>query len=211
MTSRQTIPGITDLPPSARGMRIGLFGGSFNPVHDGHKLVAEEAIKKLDLDAVWVLVTPGNPLKDHSELAPLPERVEGARTLMGSPSIRVTGFEAAKGFRYSYETIRFLKQSLADRKFVWIMGADNMVGFHRWERWRDIARLLPMAVYVRPGSSRLAPASLAATALSRYRIDESEAATLADRKPPAWVYLHGLMSSLSSTAIRARRKARGTK
>jgi len=211
MTLRQTIPGITDLPPSARGMRIGLFGGSFNPVHDGHKLVAEEAIKKLDLDAVWVLVTPGNPLKDHSELAPLPERVEGARTLMGSPSIRVTGFEAAKGFRYSYETIRFLKQSLADRKFVWIMGADNMVGFHRWERWRDIARLLPMAVYVRPGSSRLAPASRAATALSRYRIDESEAATLADRKPPAWVYLHGLMSSLSSSAIRARGKAGGTK
>ncbi|WP_280136842.1 nicotinate-nucleotide adenylyltransferase [Devosia geojensis] len=208
---RQIIPGITDLPPSARGMRIGLFGGSFNPVHDGHKLVAEEAIKKLDLDAVWVLVTPGNPLKDHSELAPLSQRVEGARALMGSPSIRVTGFEAAKGFRYSYETIKFLKASLADRKFVWIMGADNMVGFHRWERWRDIARLLPMAVYVRPGSSRLAPASRAATALARYRIDESEAATLADRRPPAWVYLHGLMSSLSSTAIRARDNSRGTK
>lgn len=205
------IPGITQLPPSARGMRIGLFGGSFNPVHEGHKLVAEQALRKLDLDAVWVLVTPGNPLKDHSDLAPLTDRVEGARALMGGPAIHVTGFEAAKGFGYSYETIRFLKQSLADRRFVWIMGADSMVGFHRWERWRDIARLLPMAIYVRPGSSRLAPSSMAATTLSRYRIDETDAPTLADRPPPAWVYLHGQVSHLSSTAIRARTNSHRTK
>lgn len=209
--SPRHIPGITELPPSARGMRIGLFGGSFNPAHEGHKLVAEQALRRLGLDAVWVLVTPGNPLKDHSDLAPLAERVEGARALMGEPSIRITGFEAAKGFGYSYETIKFLKQSLPDRKFVWIMGADNMVGFHRWERWRDIAQLLPIAIYVRPGSSRLAPSSKAATVLARYRIDETDAPTLADRRPPAWVYLHGLVSSLSSTAIRARARLDRTK
>jgi len=197
------IPGITELPPSASGMRIGLFGGSFNPVHDGHRLVAEETLRKLELDALWVLVTPGNPLKNRADLAPLETRVLTTRAVMTNPAIRVTGFEAAHGFSYSWQTILFLKKTLKDRRFVWIMGADNMVHFHRWERWRDIAAMLPMAVYVRPGSGR-APAARAATTLSRYRIDEADAATLASRPAPAWVYLHGLMSPLSSSAIRAK-------
>lgn len=186
-------------------MRIGLFGGSFNPAHDGHLLVAEQALRRLDLDALWVLVTPGNPLKNHDDLAPLAERVAGARAVLANPRIKVTGFEAAHGFTYSYQTIRFLTQTLPDRHFVWIMGADNMVGFHHWQRWRDIARMVPIAIYVRPGSSRLAPASQAASALARYRVDEDDAGTLALRKPPAWVYLHGQQSGLSSSAIRARR------
>ena len=199
------IPTITELPPSAAGMRIGLFGGSFNPVHEGHLLVAEQTMQKLQLDALWVLVTPGNPLKNHNDLAPLQDRVQAARAVMTHPRIRVTGFEAAHGFTYSWQTIRFLTESLKDRHFVWIMGADNMVDFHRWERWRDIAAMVPIAVYVRPGSSRRAPASRAAMALARYRIDEADAGRLASLPPPAWVYLHGLMSSLSSSAIRARR------
>lgn len=184
-------------------MRIGLFGGSFNPVHQGHVLVAEETLRRLELDALWVMVTPGNPLKNHGDLAPLGTRVEAVRAVMHNPAIRVTGFEAARGFTYSWQTIRFLTESLKDRRFVWIMGADNMVDFHRWERWRDIATMVPMAVYVRPGSSRRAPVSLAATNLARYRIDERDASLLASMSPPAWVYLHGLMSPLSSSAIRA--------
>ena len=188
-------------------MRIGLFGGSFNPAHDGHLLVAEQCLKKLELDAVWVLVSPGNPLKDRADLAPLAGRVLGARRILAHPRIKVTGFEAAHGFRYSYDTIGYLKAALPDRRFVWIMGADNMVLFHNWERWREIAGLLPMAIYVRPGSSRLAPASPAAVALRRHRIDESDAGALAGYAPPAWVYLHGLMSPLSSSGIRARRKS----
>ena len=184
-------------------MRIGLFGGSFNPAHDGHRLVAEQCLKKLELDAVWVLVSPGNPLKSHAELAPLTTRVEGARSLLGSSRIKVTGFEAAHGFRYSYDTIRFLTSALASRRFVWIMGADNLALFHRWERWRDIAKLLPIAVYVRPGSNRAAPASMAAQTLGPYRLEEVDAGVLAACDPPAWVYIHGLMSSLSSSAIRA--------
>lgn len=208
MTNRPAlrIPGITELPPSGRGMRIGLFGGSFNPVHEGHLLVAEQTLLKLELDALWVLVTPGNPLKDRTELAPLEERVLATRAMMDHPRIKVTGFEAAHGFTYSWQTVRFLTQSLPGRKFVWIMGADNLVAFDRWERWRDIAAMLPMAIYVRPGSNRRAPTSLAATALARYRIDESDAGRLASLKPPAWVYLHGLTSALSSSAIRARRR-----
>lgn len=185
-------------------MRIGLFGGSFNPIHDGHRLVVEETLRRLELDALWVLVTPGNPLKAHSDLAPLADRVLAARQVLDNPRVRVTGFEAAHGFTYSWQTIRFLTQSLPDRRFVWIMGADNLVDFKRWERWRNIAAMVPMAVYVRPGSSRRAPVSMAASYLARWRIDEEDAPRLAMLPPPAWVYLHGRQSTLSSSAIRAR-------
>jgi nicotinate-nucleotide adenylyltransferase len=197
------IPGITELPLSGAGMRIGLFGGSFNPVHEGHRLVVEETLRRLELDALWVLVTPGNPLKDHKELAPLAGRVQQARHLLHHPKVRVTGFEAAHGFTYSWQTILFLTKALPDRRFVWIIGADNLVHFHLWERWREIAAMIPMAVYVRPGSSRRAPASLAANALGRWRVDEADAPRLARLSPPAWVYLHGQQSTLSSSAIRA--------
>jgi nicotinate-nucleotide adenylyltransferase len=187
-------------------MRIGLFGGSFNPAHEGHRLVALQCLKRLELDAVWLLVTPGNPLKENSRLPPIAERVRAARALMDHPRIRVTGFEAAHGFRYTCETIRYLIEALPSRRFVWIMGADNLRDFDRWERWREIAGMLPMAVYVRPGSEYRAPVSKAAAALARYRVDEADAATLAARKPPAWVFLRGLMSALSSSAIRAGRR-----
>lgn len=208
MTLREPlhIPGITELPPSGAGMRIGLFGGSFNPIHEGHRLVVEETLRRLDLDALWVLVTPGNPLKDNHDLAPLADRVMAARTLLDHPKVRVTGFEAAHGFTYSWQTIRFLTGAMPDRHFVWIMGADNLVNFSRWERWRDIAAMVPMAVYVRPGSGRLAPVSMAASALAQWRVDEDDATTLAVFPAPAWVYLHGRQSPLSSSAIRARRQ-----
>ena len=187
-------------------MSIGLFGGSFNPIHEGHRLVVDETLRRLELDMLWVLVTPGNPLKHHSELAPLTDRVEAARRLLDHPRVRVTGFEAAQGFTYSWQTIRFLTRTMPDRRFVWIMGADNLVDFNRWERWREIAAMVPMAVYVRPGSSRRAPVSIAASYLARWRIDEDDAPRLAALPPPAWVYLHGRQSPLSSSAIRAGRQ-----
>jgi len=183
-------------------MRIGLFGGSFNPPHEGHRLVSRQVLKRLDLDAVWWLVSPGNPLKDQSDLAPLDRRIAAARALIDLPNVHVTGFEADHGFRYSYQTLAYLKRRLPDRRLVWIMGADNMAGFHLWENWRQIARLVPLAIYVRPGSSRRATVSPAATALARYRLDETDATLLPDCDPPAWVYLHGIMSELSSSAIR---------
>ncbi|MGV8833201.1 MAG: nicotinate-nucleotide adenylyltransferase [Devosia sp.] len=200
------IPGITELPPSGAGMRIGLFGGSFNPIHQGHRLVVEETLRRLDLDALWVLVTPGNPLKNNTDLAPLADRVTAARHLLDNPKVRVTGFEAAHGFTYSWQTIAYLTKAMPDRNFVWIMGADNLVDFSRWERWRDIAAMIPMAVYVRPGSGRRAPVSMAASALAQWRVDEDDATRLATLPAPAWVYLHGRQSQLSSSAIRARRQ-----
>lgn len=201
------IPGITEIPPSAPGMRIGLFGGSFNPMHEGHLLVMAETLRRLALDALWVMVTPGNPLKDNKALPSLQSRVLAARATITHPRIRVTGFEAAKGFSYSWQTVDFLTTSLPGRRFVWIMGADSLADFHRWQRWRDIAVRLPIAVYVRPGESRRALASRAATTLDHAQIDESDAALLADCAPPAWVYLQGRRSALSSSAIRASRSA----
>jgi nicotinate-nucleotide adenylyltransferase len=206
----EPIPGITELPIATPGMRIGLFGGSFNPVHEGHRLVALQCLKRLQLDAVWLVVSPGNPLKDHSELAPLAERVAAARALMEDPRIEVTGFEAAHGFRYSFDALSFLREARPGTRFVWIMGADNLRQFHHWERWRDIAGLMPMAVYARPGSTLRATFSKAATALRDRRIPEAEAPSLADREPPAWVYLHGMTSKLSSSAIRASRSRAST-
>lgn len=202
------IAGITEIPPSAAGMRIGVFGGSFNPLHEGHLLVMEETLRRLRLDALWVLVTPGNPLKDNKGLPPLADRVRAARAAIRDPRIRVTGFEAAKGFTFSWQTIDFLTRTLADRHFVWIMGADSLADFHRWQRWRDIARRVPIAVYARPGASRRALASRAAVALDYAQVDESDAAVLALSRPPAWIYLQGRQSSQSSSAIRAARGGR---
>jgi nicotinate-nucleotide adenylyltransferase len=201
----ETIPGITGLPPLSPSMRIGLFGGSFNPPHAGHRLVALEALKRLELDAVWLLVSPGNPLKSHSELRPLKERVEATREMLDHPRLFATGFEAAHGFRYTYDTLKALKQRGAGARFVWIMGADNLRQFHRWDRWRDIAGLLPMAIYPRPGAER-ALAARAAQALGRFRLDLADASLLADAEPPAWLYLTGRLSSLSSTRLRALNK-----
>lgn len=200
-------PHLTDLPPSGAGLRVGLFGGSFNPVHEGHRLVAEQCLRRLALDAVWLLVSPGNPLKDHAELSPLEQRVMAARALMTDPRIHVTAPEAARDLTYTVDTLEWLTATRPDTRFVWIIGADNLSQFHRWERWEAIARLMPIAVYARPGSTFRATVSRAAVALKKHRVPEAEAETLAGREPPAWVYLHGITSPQSSTAIRARRKA----
>jgi nicotinate-nucleotide adenylyltransferase len=196
-----------NLPPAGPGMRIGLFGGSFNPPHDGHRLVALECLKRLALDKVWLLVSPGNPLKDHHELAPLAERIAATVKLMDDPRLKVTGFEAPRAFAYTFETLAFLRASHPATKFVWIMGADSLRSLDRWERWEDIAAAMPMAVYDRPGASFTATSSPAAVALEAKRIPEEAAEALADLAPPAWVYLHGVVSPQSSTAIRAARKS----
>jgi nicotinate-nucleotide adenylyltransferase len=122
---------------------------------------------------------------------------------MDHPRIDVTGFEAAHGFGFTHETIRFLVATVEGTHLVWIMGADSLRDFDRWERWEEIARMVPIAVYARPGSGFRATRSKAATRLRAYRIPEEEAATLAERRPPAWVYLRGVMSAQSSSAIRA--------
>jgi nicotinate-nucleotide adenylyltransferase len=193
------------LPPHARGLRIGLFGGTFDPPHLAHRAACLIAMRRLGLDRVWWLVTPGNPLKDTRGLAPLAKRLAAARALAHHPRIDVSGVEAAIGARYTYDTVKYLLAHCPGVHFVWIMGADNLRSFHRWQKWRRIAELVPMAVVDRLGPSLYATAGIAGQALARARIPERAAKSLARRKPPAWVYLHGLKSPLSSTALRAAR------
>jgi nicotinate-nucleotide adenylyltransferase len=186
-------------------MRIGLFGGTFDPPHEAHLAASLLALKRLNLDRVWWLVTPGNPLKNTRGLKAIETRIAAARALTSDPRIEVTGLEAVINTRYTYDTINFLIRRSRGVRFVWIMGADNLRSFARWQNWRRIAALLPIVIVDRVGPSLYATGSVAAHALARFRIPDWAAATLAGRKPPAWVYLHGLKSPLSSTALRALR------
>ena len=193
------------LPPRAPGLKIGLFGGTFDPPHAAHRAACLLAMQRLGLDRVWWLVTPGNPLKNTRGLAPLAERIAAAEKLANNPRIIVTGVEAEMRTRYTYDTVRQLIARCPGVHFVWIMGADNLRSFHRWQKWRAIADLIPIAVIDRVGPSLYAMGGTAAQALSRFRIRETAAKSLPRRKPPAWVFLHGLKSPLSSTALRALR------
>ncbi len=195
------------IPPHAPGMRIGLFGGTFDPPHQAHLAASLLALKRLKLDRVWWLVTPGNPLKKTSGLGPVAVRIAAARALTHHPRIDVTGLETVIKTRYTYDTIRWLKSRCPGVRFVWIMGADNLRSFHRWQRWREIAKLVPFAVVDRLGPSLYAGAGPAGQALRYARLPQHAVVALPDRKPPAWTFLHGLKSALSSTALRALRGA----
>ncbi len=190
------------LPRHASGLRIGLFGGSFNPPHAGHRLVTLTALRRLKLDRIWWIVTPGNPLKDTRGLPPLAERMAACRRLMPEPMVDITGFEAGIGTRYTLDTLRYLKHRCPQAQFVWIMGADNLIQFHRWQGWREIARLMPIAVVDRPGVTLKATASRTALALSKGRVRPSSLFTERQAKAPRWSFIYGPRSSLSSTALR---------
>ncbi|WP_280140946.1 nicotinate-nucleotide adenylyltransferase [Methylobacterium phyllostachyos] len=190
------------LPPSAPGMRIGLYGGSFNPAHLGHRHVTLMAMRRLGLDRVWWLVSPGNPLKSRKALPTVAERCAQARRIARHPRIAVTGIEAALGVRFTVQTLRFLTRRCPGVHFVWIMGADSLGTFHRWKGSSEIARLVPIAIIDRPGSTMTPLSARAARRMAQARIPEEAAATLALRRPPAWTFLHGPRSSLSSTEIR---------
>jgi nicotinate-nucleotide adenylyltransferase len=191
-------------PPHARGMRIGLFGGSFDPPHVGHRLASLIALKRLGLDRVWWLVTPGNPLKDTQRLPPIAARLQAARATADDPRIVVTALEAALGSRHTFQTISSLVARCPGVHFVWIMGADNLAGFHRWRRWAEIAALVPMAVIDRPGSSAYAMSTRLGARLAARRVDEARSKQLPLLRPPAFVFLHGLSCEASSTQMRRR-------
>ena len=190
---------------ASSGQKIGLFGGSFNPPHEGHVHVAEQAIQKLKLDFIWWIVTPGNPLKDQSNLAPLGERLSMCRSLANHPGMKITAFEARISTRYTIDTLRHVKRRYPSVNFVWVMGADNLDQFHHWERWQEIANMMPMAVVDRPGSTSSRISSQAAHDLSQFRIKEESASVLAEQSPPAWSFLHGPRNPLSSTLLRQKR------
>lgn len=199
----QPHPSYLRMPHAQRGMAVGLFGGSFNPPHEGHRLVAEIALRRLKLDQLWWVVTPGNPLKTGRELKPLAERVELTRRMADHPKMRVTAFEAAHRVRFTADTVEIAVKRNPGVRFVWIMGADSLRDFHRWQRWRTIAGTVPIAVVDRPGATLSFLSSVMARTFEYARLDEREAGRLARMSPPAWTFLHGPRSSLSSTVLRA--------
>jgi nicotinate-nucleotide adenylyltransferase len=198
-------PRFLRMPHVEKGMAVGLFGGSFNPPHAGHALVAEIALRRLRLDQLWWIVTPGNPLKRASDLAPLAERIAGSARLIHDPRVKVTAFEAAHRIRYTADTLALVKRRNPGVDFVWIMGADSLASFHRWQRWRAIAETFPIAVIDRPGSTLAFLSSVMAKTFARARVDEEGAPLLARMRAPAWTFVHGPRSSLSSTALRLAR------
>jgi nicotinate-nucleotide adenylyltransferase len=184
------------------GERIGLVGGTFNPPHEAHVLISHIALKRLGLTRIWWLVTPGNPLKDNGGLPPLEARMASASAMACDPRIVVTGFEAGLPTTFTAATLGFLAARRPGASFVWVMGADNLAQIHRWRHWRDIFRLMPVAVVDRPGWRLAALAAPAARAFRSAHVPEARAGTLPSLDPPAWTFLTGPLSPLSSTALR---------
>jgi nicotinate-nucleotide adenylyltransferase len=196
------------LPLTAPGLRVGLLGGSFNPAHDGHRHISLEALARLNLDRVWWIVSPGNPLKNHQDLADLQTRLHLAAAVAHHPRIDVTGFEAQLGTAYTAETLAYLTKRLPELNFVWLMGADNLATLHRWRQWRRILATMPVAVLDRPRWRYRALASRAAISHAGAKLPECESRRLATATAPAWGFLSIPLSNLSSTALRARSRAR---
>ncbi len=190
-------------------MTIGLLGGSFNPPHAGHIHISQIALKRLGLDRLWWLVTPGNPLKSRQDADTFTKRLAQAAKLADHPRIDVTGFEASRGSAYTADMLGFLTQRFPGTRFIWVMGADNLVTFHHWQNWRDIMGLTPIAVIDRPGYRYAARTGKAAQCFARAYVDESDAKGLHRYQPPAWTFLNAPLSQLSSTGLRAGGDANG--
>lgn len=190
-------------PLALAGQRIGLLGGSFNPPHAGHLHITRWALRSFALDQVWWLVTPGNPLKAEAP-ASLPRRMAAARALARDPRVRVTDLEVRLGTRFTAETLARLKGYYPGVRFLWLMGADNLTGFHHWDRWQDIMEMVPVGVLGRPGQQVAAGLAPAARRFAAARVEPGAARRLADMPPTAWTLLTGPMVDLSSSEIRAR-------
>lgn len=189
-------------PIATRGQSIGLLGGSFDPAHAGHAHITREALRRFGLDQVWWLVSPGNPLKSRGP-APMAQRIARARRVMPDPKVVITGLEAGLGTRYTAQTLARLKALYPGVRFVWLMGADNLAQFHRWEDWRSILAAVPVGVLARPGHQMVARQALAARIYARARLRAAQARHLACADLPAWCFVQMPMSDLSSSAIRA--------
>jgi len=195
-------------PPFGAGQKIGLFGGSFNPAHNGHRAVALYALKRLQLDWVWWLVSPQNPLKHIDDYADYEQRLAQTRRIARHPRFVVTDIERQIGSHNTAETLAAMAPVRARGEFVWIMGADSFANLHHWHNWTDIAETIPLAVLARPGYSIRALSSVAATRFAHDRIAMTLAARLPGVPPPAWVFVPMPLRKESSTAIRKRRKQR---
>lgn len=185
----------------ARGQKVGLLGGSFDPPHQGHVHITLEALRRFRLDRVIWLVSPGNPLKTHGP-APLEDRMAACRAIMRHPRVVISDFERLAGTRHTARTLELLQQAFPGVRFTWLMGADNLAQLHRWEDWRQIMERMPVGVLARPGSRMAAQGSMAADVYAHARLPEREASRLALTPPPAWCFVNVPMVDLSSTELR---------
>ncbi len=200
-----TRPSLNPWGEPRRG-RVGLLGGSFNPAHAGHRHIALLALRLLRLDEVWLLVSPQNPLKPVAGMAPLGQRLASAEAVCaGHPALRPTVIETELGTRYTADTVEVLRRRFPHIRFVWLMGADNLAGFHRWSRWESIFRSVPVAILARGPYSARTLGARAARRFAGSRLPSSRARFLWQGQPPAWVFLHIRRHAASSTAIRNRR------
>ncbi|MBO6783247.1 MAG: nicotinate-nucleotide adenylyltransferase [Alphaproteobacteria bacterium] len=185
-----------------RNRRIGLLGGSFNPAHDGHRYISTVALQRLALDEVWWLVSPQNPLKSERGMASYSRRVAKAREVAAHPRIRVSTIEAELGTRYTADTLGALAVRYPATKFVWLMGADNLIQLPAWRDWSKIFNTVPIAVFARDSYDSKALSSLAAQRFRASRVSASAAKVLADAAPPAWVYLRIRPHPAAATHLR---------
>jgi nicotinate-nucleotide adenylyltransferase len=199
---------IQPLPHSCPGQVIGLLGGSFDPPHAGHLHISREALRRFGLDRVWWLVSPGTPLKCHGP-APLPDRMAAARALVDHPRIAITDIEARLGTRHTAATLAALTAICPGRRFVWLMGADNLAQLHRWQDWRGIMERVPVGVLARPGQRISARLSRAARVYAQARIKGRASHLLGRAAAPAWCFVNVPMTDISSSALRAGGRAAG--
>ncbi len=192
-----------------RRRAVGLLGGSFNPAHEGHRMISLIALKRLKLDEVWWLVSPQNPLKSPDGMAPFEDRLADASAVARHRRIHVSDIEARLGTHYTVDTLRRLTVKRPRHAFVWLMGADNLIQFPAWRGWRTIFETVPIAVFDRPSYSFKALAGIAATRYSGRRLPERAAPSLARRQSPAWVFLHSRLNPVSATEIRGQGAVEG--
>lgn len=183
---------------------MGLLGGSFNPAHGGHRNISLLALKRLQLDEVWWLVSPQNPLKARAGMEPLEQRVSAAQSIARHPRIRVTAIEQRLGTSYTADSLKRLSRCYPDTSFVWLMGADNLIQIPQWRHWKDVFAQVPVAVFDRPTYSYRALAGEASHRFAHARLGETKASALAGRTPPAWIFFWGAHDPSSATALRER-------
>lgn len=193
---------IGDRESVSPNQKIGILGGSFNPAHEGHLSISKIALQRLNLDVVWWIISPRNPLKKYDILYDFEERVSSAEKVIDTNHISISKLERDAQIKYTIGTVEYLNTRYFGTKFVWIMGADNLKDFHRWREWDKLALTVPIAIIDRPSSSLDVTSSLFANKYRKYRVDEADAQNLADKKKPAWVFLHSKLNDQSSSQLR---------
>jgi nicotinate-nucleotide adenylyltransferase len=193
------------MPALTRDLRVGLLGGSFNPAHEGHLHISSLALKRLKLDQLWWLVSPGNPLKPKLGMASLKDRVKAARKISAcNPDIVVSDIENSFSTCYTVDTIEALKAEFPEISFVWIMGADLLVQVPQWKRWRALFKIVPIAIFARPAYSARVLSGKAVRRFNGARVARCRIGSLAKMKPPAWAYVRTQLNNQSATNIRAK-------